>query len=192
MPLKWHIERAAVEQEILFPRPDLVAEYLKRAEDRGERCQVVGARRNPTGTVTMVVRKCYNKNRFFAEHNRKILAISNELTESQIRIDNDMEVDEDGCAIIAYIETWFDVDQKFGVDTASDDDTWLNMYGIYNPFEETLAVQCVLRQPRRTITFEYAPTDAERELIITKITDKIRTRYQQTPREFCNCDGNQC
>ena len=53
---------------------------------------------------------------------------NNELTREDIAIDRDMDVDCDiGQEITAYIETWFDVDEKFGTDT-SDDDVWLNMY----------------------------------------------------------------
>lgn len=63
--------------------------------------------------------------------------------ENFIAIDHDMEVDcDEGREITVYIETWFDVDKKFHIDTASDDDTWLNMYGRYNPFDDTLRIEC--------------------------------------------------
>ena len=53
---------------------------------------------------------------------------NNELTRDDIAIDDEFEVDaETGQEITAYVETWFDVDEKFNVDT-SDDDVWLNMY----------------------------------------------------------------
>ena len=68
---------------------------------------------------------------------------NNELTRDDIAIDHDMEVDcDEGREIAVYIETWFDVDKKFHIDTASDDDTWLNMYGRYNPFDDTLRIEC--------------------------------------------------
>ena len=55
---------------------------------------------------------------------------NNELTRDGIAIDHDMEVDcDEGREIIVYVEAWFDVDRKFHIDTGSDDDTWLNMYG---------------------------------------------------------------
>ena len=54
-----------------------------------------------------------------------------ELERGDIAIDRDMEVDCDiGQEILAYVETWFDVDKKFGIHTADDDGTWLNMYSI--------------------------------------------------------------
>ena len=80
---------------------------------------------------------------------------NNELTRDDIAIDHDMEVDcDEGREIAVYIETWFDVDKKFRIDTASDDDTWLNMYGRYNPFDDTLRIECEisLRTAPRILT----------------------------------------
>lgn len=55
-----------------------------------------------------------------------------ELERNDIAIDRDMEVDYDiGQEIMVYIETWFDVDKKFGLNIADEDGTWLNMYGKY-------------------------------------------------------------
>ena len=52
-----------------------------------------------------------------------------ELERGDIAIDRDMEVDCDiGQEILAYVETWFDVDKKFGIHTADDDGTWLNIH----------------------------------------------------------------
>ena len=52
-----------------------------------------------------------------------------ELERGDIAIDRDMEVDSDiGQEILAYVETWFDADKKFGIHTADDDGTWLNLY----------------------------------------------------------------
>ena len=53
-----------------------------------------------------------------------------ELERGDIVIDRDMDVDGDmGQEITVYIETWFDVDKKFGIHTDADEGTWLNMYG---------------------------------------------------------------
>ena len=73
---------------------------------------------------------------------------NNELTRDDIAIDHDMEVDcDEGREIAVYIETWFDVDKKFHIDTASDDDTWLNMYGRYNSWlVHQKSVSCTKRQ----------------------------------------------
>lgn len=71
---------------------------------------------------------------------------NNELTRDDIAIDHDMEVDcDEGREIAVYIETWFDVDKKFRIDTASDDDTWLNMYSFINAESEDAFNEAVQR-----------------------------------------------
>lgn len=68
-----------------------------------------------------------------------------ELERKDLVIDRDMEVDCDiGQQITCYIETWFDVDEKFRIRTNADEGTWLNMYGKYNPFADTLRIECVI------------------------------------------------
>ena len=108
-----------------------------------------------------------------------------ELETKDIRI-GDLETDGDeGKEIVAYIETWFDVDKKFCVDTASDDDTWLNMYARYDPFENTLCVECEISRTAGSSYFDYVPTRNETELIKDLIAQKLQILYEQSPREFC-------
>ena len=58
-----------------------------------------------------------------------------ELERHDIAIDREMEVDCDiGQEITVYIETWFDVDKKFGTQLNGNDSAWLNLYGKYNPY----------------------------------------------------------
>ncbi len=111
-----------------------------------------------------------------------------ELERSDLAIDPDMEVDCDiGQQITVYIETWFDVDEKFGTHTADDDSTWLNMYGKYNPFQDTLRIECEISHDHDpTESFDYTPTPAEAQLIKDMIAEKIRELHGQTPQEFCN------
>ena len=111
---------------------------------------------------------------------------NNELTRDDIAIDHDMEVDcDEGREIAVYIETWFDVDKKFHIDTASDDDTWRNMYGRYNPFDDTLRIECEISRQDSSSYFDYEPTKAEAQLIKDMIEEKIQEDYHQTPQEFC-------
>ena len=63
-----------------------------------------------------------------------------QLEKKDIAIDGDIQLSYDNLQeITAYIETWFDVDKKFMVDT-TDDGTWVNMYGKYNPFIDSLEI----------------------------------------------------
>lgn len=110
----------------------------------------------------------------------------NELERGDIAIDRDMDVDcDDATQITVYIETWFDVDKKFHLDINGEDGTWLNMYGKYNPFQDTLMIECEISRQDKSTCFDYEPTEAEASLIKEMITEKISEEYGKTPKEFC-------
>lgn len=110
----------------------------------------------------------------------------NELERKDIVVDRDMDVDcENATEITAYLETWFDVDKKFGTNTKDDDDVWLNMYAKYNPFDDTLRIECEIDKPKGSEYFDYTPTEAEERLIKDMIAEKIKAEYGQTLQEFC-------
>lgn len=114
---------------------------------------------------------------------------NNELEWCDLTIDRDMEVDSDiGQEITVYIETWFDTDKKFNVHTDADEGSWINMYGKYNPFADTLYIECEISTEDNSPneTFDYEPTASEAKLIKMLIAEKIRKEYGQTPQEFCN------
>lgn len=109
-----------------------------------------------------------------------------ELERSDLAVDRDMEVDCDiGQEITAYIETWFDVDKKFGLHITGDDSAWLNLYGKYNPYEDTLRIECEISRENGSEYFDYKPTEAEAQLIKDMITEKIREEFNRTPQELC-------
>ncbi len=109
-----------------------------------------------------------------------------ELEKDDLCVDADMDVDCDiGQEITVYIETWFDVDKKFGTNIADEDGAWLNLYGKYNPFEDTLRIECEISRDDGSEYFDYQPTGSEAQLIKKMIADKIREEYHQTLQEFC-------
>lgn len=111
---------------------------------------------------------------------------NNELERTDIAIDPEIDVDfDDSHVISAYIEIWFDVDKKFGTNINNEDDTWLNMYGKYNPFEDTLRIECEIARDDSSKSFLYQPTDDEATLIKELIAEKLQSQYGETPREFC-------
>ena len=115
---------------------------------------------------------------------------NNELERSDIVVDRDMEVDCDiGHQITCYLETWFDVDKKFGINTALDDGTWLNMYAKYNPFADTLRIECEISRDSGSSYFDYEPTEAEAQLIKGMIAEKLMQGHGRTPQEFCEDVG---
>lgn len=109
-----------------------------------------------------------------------------ELERADLVIDREMEVDCDiGQEITVYLETWFDVDKKFGIHTDSDEGTWLNLYGKYNPFADTLRIECEISKDDGSEYFDYEPTASESQLIKEMIAEKIREEWNQMPQEFC-------
>ena len=111
---------------------------------------------------------------------------NNELERKDIVVDRDMDVDcENATEITAYLETWFDVDKKFGTNTKDNDDVWLNMYAKYNPFDDTLRIECEIDKPKGSEYFDYTPTEAEERLIKDMIEETIKSEYGQTAQEFC-------
>ena len=109
-----------------------------------------------------------------------------ELERSDIAIDREMEVDCDiGQEITAYIETWFDVDKKFNLQTGADEGTWLNMYGKYNPFADTLRIECEISRDDGSSYFDYEPSAGEAQLIKEMIAETMQKEYHRTPKEFC-------
>lgn len=110
-----------------------------------------------------------------------------ELTKESIWVDRDIQLDDENKQqIVAYLETLFDVNKKFGLKLDSNAGEWVNMYAIYNPFSDYLTVECVISTDEKNESFFYSPTDAESELIKSMITQKIQEVHGQTPIEFCN------
>ena len=110
---------------------------------------------------------------------------NNELERKDIEVDRDMDVDcENAAEITAYLETWFDVDKKFGTNTKDDDDVWLNMYAKYNPFDDTLRIECEIDKPKGSEYFDYTPTEAEEKLIKDMIAKRSRRNTGRHRRNF--------
>ena len=104
---------------------------------------------------------------------------------SELCIDRDMEIDCDiGEWITVYIETWFDVDKKFGTNTRSNDDWWINLYARYNPLTKELLMEYIISKPDEEIMVDYKPSEADRELVINMIEEACRQYYGCTATEF--------
>ncbi len=87
-----------------------------------------------------------------------------ELTREDIVIDRELTVE--GSAVTAYIETWFDVDEKFGV-TTKDSDVTVDFYAVYVPKVKHLRCYYVVKDDAQAkdSEHEYYPTVKEAELI---------------------------
>ena len=110
---------------------------------------------------------------------------NNELEAKDLRID-DLEVDDEWQrVIVAYMETWFDVDKKFHLDINAQDGTWLNMTVFFNPYKDTVSILCDIDSDEGCEEFYYEPTSSEAEFIKDMIAQKLQIECDQTPKEFC-------
>lgn len=109
-----------------------------------------------------------------------------ELTREDIMIESDMEVaDDNENQIVVYVETWFDVDRKFGLHTRDEAETWVNLYAKYDVAEDSVAMEYVISRQNEEETHDYVPTELEAEMIKEAVCEKLREYYGCTPEEFC-------
>lgn len=69
MSWSWKIQKAAVEQEILFLSEDVYENYLAKLIAKEESFEIVNEKANEDGTYTVVMRKEYNNTPFFQKEN---------------------------------------------------------------------------------------------------------------------------
>ena len=110
-----------------------------------------------------------------------------EMEKKDLIIDPQIEIDDDNPKQINFmLDTWFEVDKKFGIETNGEEGTWLNLWGFYNPFEDTLRLKGQISYDDCSSDwFDYEPTNSETEVIKEMLTLRIRRWYDQTPQEFC-------
>lgn len=110
-----------------------------------------------------------------------------ELTREDILVESDMEVSDDNeNMIVAYVEAWFDVDRKFGIQTLHEDGTWVNIYAMYDVEKDSIKLQCVISKDKEQTDFEYEPTKNEEQMLKDVIGEKLREYHDCTPEEFCH------
>ncbi len=111
---------------------------------------------------------------------------NNELEEKDIVVNAELLIDDDNENVVnAYLETWFDVDKKFNIDTASDDDKWANMYADYNTQTDELIITIEISNSTTTEEIAYTPTENEKKLIIRMMEETCQEYYGCNLREFC-------
>jgi hypothetical protein len=110
-----------------------------------------------------------------------------ELERKDIRIDPELEVDDDNQKQINFmVDAFFDVDKKFNININDEEGTWLNIWGFYNPFDDELKIKCqISRDIDNDECFKYAPTAEESKLIKDMVAERIQRYHNETPQEFC-------
>ena len=108
-----------------------------------------------------------------------------ELTKNDIAV-RDIEINEEGTGVSAYIETWFDVDKKFGTKVANEEDTWINFYAEYLPQNDDLKCTYIVDGPHNSEEYSYIPTSAEKELIISLMNEACERQENCSLSELIN------
>jgi len=109
-----------------------------------------------------------------------------EFQKEHLRIDPDMEIDCDiGRVVTAYVETWFDVDKKFGTQTRDDEDAWVNFYAKYNTESGDLITEYEISRAEGSEYHEYVPTENEKQLIINMMEECCRHHHDCSLKEYC-------
>lgn len=86
MAWSWRIQKASVEQVILFPSEISYNAYIAEMARRGEPCELLQTNYNDDGTVQALVRKRYNHNAFLSNGDR------NAMLETDGEVDSDADI----------------------------------------------------------------------------------------------------
>lgn len=113
--------------------------------------------------------------------------IMNTLEEKDLTLQG-IDVTLNGKGISFYAETWFDVDKKFGLNTTTDDDTWVNVYVEYYPFannlQDSIKVIYDIDTPQEIISKEYSPYYEELQLLVKMMKEACMKETNMSPCEY--------
>lgn len=107
-----------------------------------------------------------------------------ELGRNTVRVDPSLEISEEWVpsCVVAYLETWFDVDRKFGTHTNDREDAWINLYAMYSPENKTVDLEYYVETDTSLDgPHKYKPSESERHAIMEMIEEKCRAV------EKCSC-----
>ncbi len=107
----------------------------------------------------------------------------NTLEESDMLIREDFDYEFDEQVMLFPIESWFDVDKKFGVNTSDFDGAWVNLYATYNPCTGEIKIPYTVDTEDGTFGREYIPTDEERDLFRRLMEQSCEKRKRMTCTE---------
>ena len=97
-----------------------------------------------------------------------------ELERSDIKIGSDLEINTDEETITAYVETWFDVDAKFGTHVLENDNEWLNSYAEYHPKTGELKMMYQVNRDGNSDFFDYTPSANEKALVVALMEEQCQ------------------
>ena len=104
----------------------------------------------------------------------------------------DPELDVENGAVTAYLETWFDVDAKFGLHITDEDGTWVNLYATYAPGTGSLTMEYVISWEDREECCPYTPTENKKSLILAMMEERCQMSYGSTLAELVRQQEELC
>lgn len=96
----------------------------------------------------------------------------------------DIEVNDDYTGVSSYVETYFDVDKKFGTNVNDDCDSWVNFYAEYFPESKELKCEYYIHTPTKEESHSYTPTEKEKQLIVFAMEEYTQDCYGENIIEF--------
>lgn len=107
----------------------------------------------------------------------------NTLEESDMQIREEFEFEFENQRMLFFIEAWFDVDKKFGVNTTDIDGAWVNLYSTYNPCTGEIKIPYTVDTEDGMYGREYIPTAEEKEVFKKLMEQSCERRKNMTCRE---------
>lgn len=108
----------------------------------------------------------------------------NTLEERDLEITDSLEMNPVRQSINAVIETYFDEDKKFGINTKKYDNTWVALYADYNPVTKNLNIVYYIDTDNDSYERQYIPTDEEKQAFVNIIEQTCAEQNQMNCREF--------
>lgn len=95
----------------------------------------------------------------------------------------DMDISHDNRFLTAYIETWFDVDKKFGLNT-KEYDVWVSLFCNYDPFGDTIHVFYSIEADNYYIERTYETTEDEKQIFKNLMEETCIKNEKMSARDF--------
>lgn len=96
----------------------------------------------------------------------------------------DIDISDNQRYLTAYIETWFDVDKKFGLNTKQYDNVWVNLFCHYNPFESTIDIFYCIDTGDICVERAYQATKEEKKIFKNLMEEMCIKNEQMSCKDF--------
>lgn len=99
------------------------------------------------------------------------------LEKGDVRVE-DIEMDDSLKGLLITFGAYFNVDEKFSLETKDNPEEWVNLYGLYSPVDEKITLNYTVSKPQKDEYLSYYPTAEESQALI------------ETIKEYCQKHNN--